>query len=362
MSITQFFRYFSIIGFLILSFQLSYAQSSSTVSVGVYECPPFVIKQDDNSYTGLSIELWQYIATQMGLEYSLKDLSLEEMLEGISKGRLNVGVSCTSITPEREKLLDFSHSIYETHSAIAIKKQRYIAVLINVFTNKTSRLFLLYVFGAACIIGGIYYFLERNVNKKLYSMSSPAKKRIEAFILGLLFITKGPFAYFHFKTLTGRVLTVFLALVTTLFIASITAILASSSTLGMLRSNIQGLNDLSGKKVGAIRGSTSSEFLTNHSIYHHMYDAIEEMVEALDTGRMAAIVADAAILKYLINKGKKEERYTHLSVLPYQFEKQNYGFALEDNSPYEERINQALLRVRGSVEWEKALDKYFSGE
>ena len=44
-------------------------------------------------------------------------------------------------------------------------------------------------------------------------MSSPVKKLIEAFLLGLLFVTKGPFQYFHLKTLTGRALTIFMAIV-----------------------------------------------------------------------------------------------------------------------------------------------------
>jgi hypothetical protein len=52
-------------------------------------------------------------------------------------------------------------------------------------------------------------------------MSSPVKKMTEAFLLGLLFVTKGPFQYFHLKTLTGRVLTVFMAIVSTLVIASV---------------------------------------------------------------------------------------------------------------------------------------------
>ena len=51
---------------------------------------------------------------------------------------------------------------------------------------------------------------------------------MEGFILGLLFITRGPVNYYEFQTLTGRVLTVLLAVFTTLFVASITAILASS--------------------------------------------------------------------------------------------------------------------------------------
>ena len=120
-----------IYGVLMLSFQLSYAQSPSKVSVGINECPPFVIKMDDNTYTGLGIELWQYIAEQEGFEYSLEAYPLDDLLNLVSKGRLNIGVSCTSITAEREKNLDFSHSFYETNLAIAVKKQGRFKILIR---------------------------------------------------------------------------------------------------------------------------------------------------------------------------------------------------------------------------------------
>ncbi|MFT5808605.1 MAG: polar amino acid transport system substrate-binding protein [Moritella dasanensis] len=84
----------------------------------------------------------------------------------------------------------------------------------------------------AGVLGWVFYKLEHSVNEKLYSMPSERAQWLEAFILGLLFISKGPFNYFEFKTLTGRVLTVLLGITSTLFIASITAILASTFTLG----------------------------------------------------------------------------------------------------------------------------------
>lgn len=345
--------------FLIIPFQSAYAEGSAKVSVGVFECPPFVIKMDNNSYSGISIELLEYVAKEMDFEYDIESFTLKEMLEYVSGGELDIGASCTSITSNREKLLDFSHSFFETHLAIAIKKQGRLAILINLFTNKIFLTFFLFFIVGACIVGGIYYLLEGDSNSKIFSTSSPVKRLIEAFILGLLFVTKGPFQYFHLKSLTGRVLTVFMAIATTFIIASITAFLASSFTLGMLRSDIQGLNDLYGKNIGAIRGSTSSSFLKRQGIHHNRYENKEDLLEALDNNKLEAIISDNAILKYMIKKGRENDRYTELSVLPYQFEKQNYGFALQNNSSYREQLNRALLNVRKSDEWKYVIDKYF---
>ncbi|PSW20267.1 ABC transporter substrate-binding protein [Photobacterium sanctipauli] len=340
--------------------RLSLAASQGSVKVGSYNCPPFVIEHNDNTYTGLSILLWQKIAQELQLEYEISNHGLQDLLNDVANGNLNIGVSCVSITPEREEILDFSHSYYETHLAIAVKRQGYLASLKSLFTNTKLLVVLGFVFLAASIVGGIYYLLEHRLNDKLYSMRSKKAQMVEGFILGLLFITKGPFNYFEFKTLPGRILTVMLAIFTTFFIASITAVLASTFTLGLLNSDIKGPNDLANLSVGAKKASTSSEFLIHHSIVHQSFDDIETLLEALDNEDVEAIVADDAVLKYLIKKSKESGQYEDLTVLPYRFEKQNYGLIIENNSPHREKLNRALLKIRQSPEWKQALHEYFA--
>jgi polar amino acid transport system substrate-binding protein len=67
-------------------------------------------------------------------------------------------------------------------------------------------------------------------------------------------------------------------------------------------------------------------------------------------------------LKYNIKKAKAEGRYETLSVLPFVFEKQNYAFALPDESPHLEKLNQNLLSVRDTPEWKMEIVKYIGKE
>lgn len=173
----------------------------SIVQVGSYHCPPFVIKHEDGTFSGLSILLWEHIAKQLGIQYEIQEYELKTLLDKIADNEVNIGVSCLSITPERELRFDFSHSFYETHLAIAVKQKSYASAAANLLTNKQLLTVLGFIFVAAALVGAIYYLLEHKVNDKLYSMPSRRAKLIEGFILGLLFITKGPFNYFEFKTL-----------------------------------------------------------------------------------------------------------------------------------------------------------------
>ncbi|EAR55990.1 hypothetical protein SKA34_11280 [Photobacterium sp. SKA34] len=335
------------------------ASSNKNLIIGTYICPPFVIQDQFGEYTGLSILLWQQIAEELELPYTFKNYPLKDLLKAVATKEIDIGLSCLSITPEREQIIDFSHSFYETHLAIVVKSASHFDTFKSIITNRHLLTIIAVFVTAASIVGGLYYLLEHRVNDKLYSMRSRPAQLIEGFILGLLFITKGPFNYYEFKTLTGRVLTVGLAVFTTLFIASITAVLASTFTIGLINSDIKSPNDLANVNTGAKTASTSSLFLTRHSIAHRQYDTVVEMLDALERGEIDAAVNDDAIVKYEIKIAKQNGKYEKLTVLPYQFEKQNYGIALIEQSPYEESVNRELLQFRQSNEWRNALLEYF---
>jgi polar amino acid transport system substrate-binding protein len=343
--------------FLFFAYPLCAQSAERKVRVAAYICPPFVMN-DTGQFSGISIFLWDNIAQQLDLDYSIEQYRLKEMLEAVAQGKVDIAVSCLSITKEREEIVDFSHSFYETHLAIAVKQHGFLQTLKNFFFNKKLFIVLGIIVGVAALIGGILYLLEHNINAKLYSMKNKGGKLMEAFIAGLLFVTSGPIRYYEFKTLSGRTLTAFLAVGSTVMIASITALLASTFTLDQMHSQISGPQDLAKVKVGVMEASTSFEYLQEQGINSRIFSDRQELLAALDDGRLNAVVGDDAGLKYTIKEAQAEGRYETLLVLPFVFEKQNYGFALPDESPHLEMLNQALLSVRDTPEWNVEIVKY----
>lgn len=349
----------TVISVLFLLSFFSSVSLASPLKVGTYPCPPFVLGSADTQLSGLSIELWERIAKSMEVEFSFEVHQLDELLHAIESKKIDIGVSCISITPERELFADFSHSFYETHLAIAVKKQSYLHTLQSIFFNPALWLIIGAIVITAGVVGAFFYILEKGKNEKLYSMKSRIGRWIESFILGLLFITRGPFNYFEFKSLTGRIVTVLIGVFSMLFIASITAVLASKLTLSQGYSQIKGINDLASVQVGAKGATTSSLLLTSFGIRHKRYDDMPELLQALERGEVEAIVADDVVLKYMIGNGRVRGQFENLEVLPYQLEKQNYGFIITENNQHEEEINRALLQIRESREWRKTLVDYF---
>ena len=338
--------------------------TAKELRVAVAECPPFVIVEN-GEYSGLAIYLWERIAGEMGLSWKYTEYPLGSMLEAIgNKDRkdqdlADVGISCASVTAEREELIDFSHSFNETYTAIAVRQTTLWSAITGFLISPQVLKALLIVLGIAILIGGVFYLLEHRTNKKLFSSNTFIGRIIEPIIVGLMFVTSGPIRFYRFKTLTARVLATILTLSSTFLIAAITAVLASSFTLNAMTTEVKTLDDLRGLHVGALVASTSSAFLESNGITHQTRSDLDTLVNGLDSGALDAIVSDAAFLTYRINQGKQQGKFKSLTVLPYELEAQNYAFILKQNSPLREKINLALLTERVQRDWRDKTKEYF---
>jgi polar amino acid transport system substrate-binding protein len=107
-----------------------------------------------------------------------------------------------------------------------------------------------------------------------------------------------------------------------------------------------------------MEASTSFAYLQEQGINSRIFSDRQELLTALDSGSLDAVVGDDAVLRYKIKAAQAGGKYETLSVLPAVFEKQNYGFALPDESPHLEMLNQALLLVRDTPEWKVEIVKY----
>jgi polar amino acid transport system substrate-binding protein len=174
-----------------------------------------------------------------------------------------------------------------------------------------------------------------------------------------MFITSGPIRFYRFKTLTARVLAAILTISSTFLIAAITAVLASSFTLNAMTTEVKSLDDLRSLHVGALDASTSSAFLSANLIRHQTRPDLDTLVRDLDSGKLDAIVSDAAFLTYRINQGKQQGEFKSLTVLPYELAPQNYAFILQQDSPLRESVNRALLTERVQQDWRNKLLEYF---
>jgi ABC-type amino acid transport substrate-binding protein len=156
-------------------------------------------------------------------------------------------------------------------------------------------------------------------------------------------------------TFGGRLIGFVWMFLAIIIISSFTAAIATALTLGSLKSNIQGPDDLSRVKVGTVQGSTSEEYLQNKRLSYRNYRDVSDGLSALAAGKIDAMVYDAPILRYRVNTEFKDA----LQVIPVSFSRQDYGIALPANSLLRETVNQLMLQKIRKAEWSDVLYRYF---
>jgi polar amino acid transport system substrate-binding protein len=146
--------------------------------------------------------------------------------------------------------------------------------------------------------------------------------------------------------------------ISVVFIAYFTATVTTSLTVEQLQSNIKGPQDLVGKRVATIAGSTSAIYLKQQKIEANEVKQIEEAYTALNNSDVDAVVFDAPILLYYAAHNGKGKAQVVGSI----FRKESYAIAMSNGSPYRKPINNALLSLQEKGTYQEIYDKWFSNK
>jgi polar amino acid transport system substrate-binding protein len=152
----------------------------------------------------------------------------------------------------------------------------------------------------------------------------------------------------------GRAFGIVWMLTALIIVASFIAAYSSILTLQNFTTNVQGLKDLNHMRVATVPGSTSEVFLHDNGIATRSFPTVKDSLTAVTKGEVDAIVYDAPLLRYFAQM----EFEGLIEVSPVTFERQDYGFALPENSQLREPVNRILLRVVRSKQWREQLKGY----
>ena len=60
-----------------------------TLVVGTKEAPPFSMKTEDGTWTGIGIDLWREIAAELDMPFEFRETDLQGLLDGIADRSLS---------------------------------------------------------------------------------------------------------------------------------------------------------------------------------------------------------------------------------------------------------------------------------
>ncbi|MCB9208153.1 MAG: transporter substrate-binding domain-containing protein [Ignavibacteriales bacterium] len=335
-----------------------FAQSDQTnkIIVGTKVAEPFVIKNLNNNWTGLSFELWNRIAKDLGFEYEIREYDLQGLLDAVSINEIDIAVSPLTITSERENVLDFTHSYFTTGLSIAVSNKEDNSILTtakNIFSTEFIEVVLLLSL-TLFVVGFIVWLFERKKNKEQFG-DGITKGLGSSFWWAAVTITTVGYGDKSPKTTGGRIVALIWMFAGLIMISGFTAAIASALTVDKLDVGINSLSDLYEVSVGTVIGSSSEEYLNQNGFDFIRLSNFEEGMELLSNNKIDALVYDAPILKYYI---KTKNISNKIRVLPIILDPINYAFALPSNSSLRETINRVLLKEIDNADWKKIVNSY----
>jgi len=323
--------------------------------VGTKVAPPFAMKDKEGHWEGISIELWALIAKRLGVAYRLQEHTLKSLLDGIEGKYLDAAIAAITITAQREKKFDFSHSYYTTGLRIAVPKNDtngWLTVLGSIFSPKMLLLFSL--IGLVLLaIGTATWFVERRNNPENFN-PNPIRGIASGMWWAAVTMTTVGYGDMTPKTLGGRLIALFWMFASLLLVSSIIASVASTLTVAKMDHLISKPEDLARGKIGSIQHSVSDHYLRDRRIYPHYYEGVLESLEALKGNEIDAVVYDAPLLEYTIS-----QRFSQRLIMAGElFEMQQYGIAFPEGSMLREQVNRAMLEILQSEAWVKIKRRY----
>lgn len=346
--------------FLYLLASSSFAQPRlESLRVATRLVKPFVFEASGN-LTGFSVELWNEIAKQINVktEFVVKP-TVKELLASVNAREADLGIAAISITAERELQWDFSQPMFDAGLQVLVSAQAGESSFIgNIIAGIFTRDFLLMIGLVLLLIvipAHIVWSLERRPAGSLLTHRSYFPGIFEA--AWWASATLATQADQMPKSATARIVAVIWMFSSVVFIAYFTASVTSNLTLQQLRGDIKGPEDLPGKKIASVKGSTSVDYLRQHNAEVAEFPKVEEAYEALRQGEVNAVVYDAPVLLYYAAHEGKGKVHVVGSV----FRKENYGIVFPDKSPLRKRVNEALLKLKENGAYDQLYKKWFGG-
>ncbi|MFW5425630.1 MAG: transporter substrate-binding domain-containing protein [Methylophagaceae bacterium] len=345
---------------LIISFYSSIALAQDEITVGTIERPPFAFHDERGNLTGFTVELWQKIADRIDIDFVWQQQqSFSTLISDTVSNKTDLAVANISITASREQQADFSHSIFESGMAIAVKRGASASYFTLIWESGIV-LFLGGAFLLLLLIAHVVWFFERNIDNPRhdYFRDDYVGGVWDAFWWAFIIMTMGGFENEVPQKLINRMLAIFWIIVSLFFISTLTAKITTALTVAELRTGIVSYKDLLGKKVGVTEGSSHQKFLQDVGIRTVAYPSLEALYADLRGEKINAIVADLPILSHYAT----HDGASWMLVAGDTFNIENYGIIFPEESPYLERVDTALLQLREEGVYRELHEKYFGKE
>ena len=327
---------------------------AETMRVGIKAVPPFAMPDGKDGWTGISVELWQRIAVDLGwqTQWVVMDSSRAQ-IKALETGSIDVALGALSMTRKREAVMNFSAPFYATHLAIATPAEysswRGVLneLLSTAFLSTVAVLLLLLL-----AVGGLLWLVERKRNPQEFG-GSVTQGIGSGFWWSLVTMTTVGYGDKAPVTLIGRALATIWMFASIIMIAGLTASITASLTVNQLNTMVRGVQDLNQVRSVAVSGSTGEQYLRKRGIRMQSVTTAAEGLALLREGKAEALIYDEALLRYLL-----KDAAPGIEILRQSIQMEYYAFGMKSSFAHQEQLNQTLLAYTSDSQWKEILNRY----
>ncbi len=335
--------------------------AGKSLIVSTVERQPFIFIDKEGEVTGFSADLWAQIALRNNWTFTWKrEKGFQDMVDAVESGSSQAAIANISITPDREKLLDFSHPIYDSGLQIIVPDKKGGVSLFKLIWQSGALQLIAAAIVVLLIIAHILWFFERNTpnDRHDYFRDDYFGGLWDAFWWAFVVMTMGGFEGEVPASKASRLLAMVWIVCSLFFVSVLTAKITTSLTVDKLTGDINSYQDLLGKRVGVGENSAMSSFLDAKNIPYIRYKDYKAALAAVEKGKIDATIGDAPVAQYYAShKGAGKVRLAGPVFSPDKF-----AIALQTRSMLIEPINRTLLQLREDGTYAKLLRKWFGRE
>ncbi len=337
----------------------SFSQTErDTLLVGVYLEPPYVMKDSEQQLEGLSIDLWEEIASEIDVPFTYVEFSDEiSIVRALDYDELDIAINPMTNSPVRVDKFEVTQPFYSSSIGVAIttKSQSQFSIFLSYFFSKDFLNVIMLLFIILLIFGALSWFVERRVNK--YQFRPGIKGLFDGIWWAAVTMTTVGYGDKAPKTNAGKTIAVIWMFTAVFVIANFTATVASTLTVNTLEARISGLEDLKAiEDVGVVGASEGEDFLREENMTpSETYRRPIQALRALARKDIHILLHDKTSMEYLIQTNRLQDR---VQLLPLAFNKQYCSFLMPKSHPDFDAVNRSIVKYIGEPSWQDILKKY----
>ncbi|MEK6155504.1 transporter substrate-binding domain-containing protein [Flavobacteriaceae bacterium 3-367] len=351
-------RILMLVGLLFFGMQATANSLIDTLLVGIHEDPPFVIKDANNHYKGLSIDLWQHISEELGVHTQFVEYSdAIGIIRALDYNELDLSINPLTNSSRRIEKFQVSQPFYISSIGVAVttSSQGQFQIFISNFFSKDFLKVVLLLLLILLTFGTILWLVERRQNK--YQFRPGILGLFDGLWWAAVTMTTVGYGDKAPKTNGGKAIAIIWMFTAVIIISSFTATIASTLTVNSLEANIKGLEDLKTvERIGVVGASDGADFLIRNEINpYETYRTPLQGLRALARKDINVLLHNHISLDYLIRSYQLENK---TELLPLNFNRQYRSFMMPKTHPQFDEINKLLLTKIQEPSWNEILKSY----